>query len=167
MSDGLDRRSFLSRLWMWGVGLVAAAATWTAWDFLRPVASASGGPVRTVPPEDVPSDGVIEVPAMRGYLTEADGELVALWWRCPHLGCKVPWCEESGQFECPCHGSVFNRVGEYRRGPAPRGMDRFAVEVVDGVIVADTSEITPGAPPGDESIDEPPKGPECLEPSGE
>ena len=28
-------------------------------------------------------------------------------------------------FECPCHGSQYNRVGEKKGGPAPRGMDRF------------------------------------------
>ena len=75
----------------------------------------------------------------------------------------VPWCDSSGQFECPCHGSVFNRLGEYRRGPAPRGMDRLAVEVVDGVALVDVGTVTLGDPPSVESIDEPPKGPECLE----
>ena len=28
-------------------------------------------------------------------------------------------------FECPCHGSKYNRVGEKHGGPAPRGLDRF------------------------------------------
>jgi len=164
MSEDLERRTFLSRAWKWGLGIMAGAAAWTSWDFLQPVAGQAGGPMATVSPDVVPSETVLEIPSMRGYLTEAEGEIVPIWWKCPHLGCKVPWCESSGQFECPCHGSVFNRVGEYRRGPASRGMDKFQFEIVDGIIVPDTSKVIPGAPAGTpETIDEPPKGPECLE----
>ena len=54
---------------------------------------------------------------------------VALWQVCPHLGCKVPVCGSSQWFECPCHGSKYNRVGEKKSGPAPRGMDRFPVTI--------------------------------------
>lgn len=168
MSRLLGRREFLSRVWKWVIGAVAVAGAWTTWDVLQPSRAAGAGPVRTVTPEQVPDTGVLEVPEMRGYLTKVDGDVVALWWKCPHLGCKVPWCETSGQFECPCHGSVFNRVGEYRRGPAPRGMDRFAAVGLDqGAVVVDTDDVTLGDPPGPESIDEPPLGPECLHMTGE
>ena len=51
----------------------------------------------------------------------------ALYQKCPHLGCRVPNCDTSQWFECPCHGCQYNRVGEKKGGPAPRGMDRFAV----------------------------------------
>lgn len=163
----LGRREFLSRAWKWGAALAGVAAAWTSWDLLRPAGGGGpAGPVATVPPEAVPVDGVLEVKAVNGFLTRVDDEVVALWWRCPHLGCKVPWCETSGQFECPCHGSVFNRVGEYRRGPSPRGMDRYATNVVEGVIEVDTSVVIEGRPPGAESIVEPPRGPECLDPAG-
>ena len=37
--------------------------------------------------------------------------LVALYQRCVHLGCRVPWCQTSQWFECPCHGSKYSRVG--------------------------------------------------------
>ena len=55
--------------------------------------------------------------------------IVALYQKCPHLGCRVPQCVSSQWFECPCHGSQYNRVGEKKGGPAPRGMDHFAVTV--------------------------------------
>lgn len=167
MSAPLGRREFLSRAWKWVAGLVGVAGVWTTWDVLQPSRAAGAGPVRTVTAEQVPATGVLEVPEIRGYLTRVDGDVVALRWKCPHLGCKVPWCESSGQFECPCHGSVFNRVGEYRRGPAPRGMDRFAFQIDEGAIVVDTDAVTEGAPPGPETIDEPPSGPECLDTTGE
>ena len=51
--------------------------------------------------------------------------IVALYQKCPHLGCRVPECVTSQWFECPCHGSQYNQVGEKKGGPAPRGMDRF------------------------------------------
>ncbi len=160
--ESYGRRRFLSRVWRWTAGVVAAAGAWTTWDVLRPGRSASAGPVRTVSPEQVTQTGVLEISEMSGYLTRVDDEIVALWWRCPHLGCKVPWCESSSQFECPCHGSVFNRVGEYRRGPSPRGMDHYSTTTENGVIVVDTAAVSDGDPPGEESIDEPPTGPECL-----
>jgi Rieske Fe-S protein len=166
MSEDLERRKFLSRLWKGGIAIMVGAAAWTSWDFLQPVAGQAGGPVQTVAPDAIPTDSVIEVDPMRGYLTKAKGEVVPLYWKCPHLGCKVPWCESSGQFECPCHGSVFNRIGEYRRGPAPRGMDKYEFEVIEGVVVPDTSKIIRGAPAGTaETIDEPPRGPECIDPT--
>ncbi|MCL1693619.1 MAG: Rieske 2Fe-2S domain-containing protein [Actinomycetia bacterium] len=108
----MDCRRFLSRLWKWGVVALAGATVWTSWELLRPTGGQVSGPIATVPLDTIPSESVLEVPTIRGYLTEVDGTTVSLNWKCPHLGCKVPWCESSGQFECPCHGSVFNRAGE-------------------------------------------------------
>lgn len=79
------------------------------------------------------------------------GDLIALWRKCPHLGCQVPkLCEERSRFECLCHGSTFNILGEkLEKGPASRGMDRFAVEIEeDGSVVIDTREVIRGAPEG-------------------
>lgn len=160
----LKRRQFLTRMWQAGLGLVAAAGAWTSWDLLRPgEAKGFGGKVRAVAPEAVPEDSVIEVSAARSYLTKVDGEVIAISQKCTHLGCKVPFCDSSGQFECPCHGSVFNRVGEFRAGPAPRGMDRYPVEVgPDGLLYIDTGSLDEGTAPGSESIDEPARGPSCA-----
>ena len=73
--------------------------------------------------------------------TVADG-LVAVYQRCVHLGCRVPWCNTSQGFECPCHGSKYNMVGEYYAGPAPRNLDRFIVNVnSSGKFIIDTGSI--------------------------
>ena len=151
-------------MWQAGLGLVAAAGAWTSWDLLRPgEANGFGGKVRALAPDAVPDGAVIEIPAARSYLTRLDGEVVALSHKCTHLGCKVPFCDSSGQFECPCHGSIFNRVGEFRGGPAPRGMDRHPVEVgADGLLYIDTGTVEEGPSPGSESIDEPARGPSCA-----
>ena len=128
-SDGIDRRDFLSRGWKAGVLAIGAAGMWTTWDVLRPLpGSGLGGVIKTVAPTEVPGNTTVYVRNAQTYLTKIEDEVVALWQRCPHLGCRVAWCESAGEFECACHGSTFNRAGEVRSGPAPRGMDRFAVD---------------------------------------
>ena len=161
----LNRRTVLSRAWKGGAALIGVAGAWTAWDLLQPLPTQGfGGLVRAVSPDAVPDDDVIEVRAARAYLTRIDGDVIALSEKCTHLGCRVPWCESSKQFECPCHGSVFNRAGDYRAGPAPRGLDRYPVILdEDGLLYIDTGDLEEGPPAGsDEVIDEPPAGPSCA-----
>ena len=69
------------------------------------------------------------------------GGLTALFQRCVHLGCRVPWCDTSQGFECPCHGSKYNFVGEYQAGPAPRNLDRFEVFEANGRMIVKTGTI--------------------------
>jgi len=76
----------------------------------------------------------------------------ALYQRCPHLGCKPNPCLKNFWFECPCHGSRYDRLGIKAHGaqfgPAPRSMDRFSITVAaDGVLTIDTSKRTLGPLP--------------------
>jgi len=87
---------------------------------------------------------------------------VALYQRCVHLGCRVPWCETSQWFECPCHGSKYNRVGEKRGGPAPRGLDRFPLTVSGGQITVDTGTIVQGPPIGTDTTGQSAEGAPCV-----
>jgi cytochrome b6-f complex iron-sulfur subunit len=96
----------------------------------------------------------------------SDG-LMALYQKCVHLGCRVPFCQQSQWFECPCHGSKYNGAGEYRDGPAPRGLDRFAVRVQNNVVSVDTSAIETGPPRGTDTIQQEPEGPFCINIGGE
>jgi Rieske Fe-S protein len=71
---------------------------------------------------------------------------------CPHLGCRPNPCIEDFWFHCPCHQSRYDRLGikadGEQFGPAPRGMDRLAVEVdADGVLTIDRTQITLGPLP--------------------
>jgi cytochrome b6-f complex iron-sulfur subunit len=72
-----------------------------------------------------------------------------MYQRCPHLGCKPNFCTTNYWFECPCHGSRYDRLGTkiLELGPAPRGLDRFAHSIEGGVLVVDTSRITLGPLP--------------------
>ena len=84
------------------------------------------------------------------------GGLMALYWKCPHLGCSVPWNPGFngatvnfpgiiGWFRCPCHGSTYSRAGIRVFGPAPRPMDTMALTVNgDGSINVNTGQITSG-----------------------
>jgi len=162
MSDPIGRREFLTRGWKFGAGLVAAAGLWTTWDVLRALpGSGLGGVVKTIPDTEVSAEEAVYVRSAQTYLTRIEDEVVALWQRCPHLGCRVSWCESAGQFECPCHGSSFNRAGEVNDGPSPRGMDKFSATIEDGVVVVDTGTITEGAPSGTMTLDEPARGESC------
>jgi cytochrome b6-f complex iron-sulfur subunit len=89
--------------------------------------------------------------------------ILALYQKCVHLGCRVPSCATSKWFECPCHGSQYNQVGEKKGGPAPRGLDRFAVEISpDGVLTVNTGSIIQGPPIGTNTTGQEAQGPHCV-----
>jgi len=104
---------------------------------------------------------VVNVPAAKARVdgtgeefADPGDEILALYRKCPHLGCNVPQlCDRSMWFECLCHGSKYTVLGEKRAGPAPRGMDRFAHRVEDGVYIVDTSVRIDGPPIGTETFD--------------
>ena len=87
---------------------------------------------------------------------------VALYQKCVHLGCRVPFCDTSQWFECPCHGSKYNRVGEKRGGPAPRGLDRFPISVSGTSLSVDTGVIVQGPPIGTDTTGQSPEGAPCV-----
>jgi cytochrome b6-f complex iron-sulfur subunit len=125
-------------------------------------------PDGSIAPVFVPEARAYVVPAPDNLSEQFDGRdvatagLMALFQRCVHLGCRVPWCATSIGFECPCHGSKYNSVGEYFAGPAPRNLDRFVVEVRDGdrfIIRTGTIIETPRAPRQSVAY---PQGPSCI-----
>ena len=100
-----------------------------------------------------------KVPAV---LTGMEAGVVALYQKCPHLGCRVPECKSSQWFECPCHGSQYNRVGEKKAGPAPRGMDHFGVEISNGNVIVNTGTVFNGAAIGVNTTGQEAEGPHCI-----
>jgi len=188
---GVNRRQFLNRatvtLMSAGLGTFAAAGFVA---FLWPTAApVFGGKVNVGKLDDILASirsnaGFFYSSSARSYITQyppealpkakgvpnyqpllggmADG-IVAMYQKCPHLGCRVPQCTSSQWFECPCHGSQYNRVGEKKGGPAPRGMDHFAVTVgAAGDVVIDTSTVITGAPIGTNTTGQEAEGPHCI-----
>ena len=88
--------------------------------------------------------------------------VVALYQKCTHLGCKVPWCASSQWFECPCHAAMFSRVGEHKAGPAPYGLQMFPVSLRKGRIFINTASHSVGAPIGTNTTGQEVEGPHCV-----
>lgn len=90
------------------------------------------GSVLTVAASDVPTSGAQPFTYTPGkfYLVNLeDSGLIALYWKCTHLGCTVPWVPAENRFHCPCHGSIYFENGVKESGPAPRPLDYFPITV--------------------------------------
>lgn len=177
-STGLSRRQLLRRSLAAGLAIWAlegAAATvsllWPATaraakrirvgDVASLVARNPGIPFRDGFPvyvEDA-SAFVVLVDPTSGFRPGSDAtgtgagvNVIALSKICPHLGCRPNPCLEDWWMHCPCHQSRYDRLGIKAAGeaygPAPRGMDRFAVEVDEaGVLTINTGTVIRGPQP--------------------
>ncbi len=188
---GVTRRQFLNRgiVAMFGLGLAAFGAAVLAQLWPRPTegfgAKINVGRLPDIKDSIAAGDGFFYFPQGRMWLTEypenavakaqtsygfypqveqgLQAGVVALFQTCPHLGCRVPECATSQWFECPCHGSQYNQVGEKKGGPAPRGMDRFPMEVNSaGELLVDTGTVIQGPPIGVNTTGQEAEGPNCL-----
>lgn len=184
---GITRRQFFNRGILTGLGLGVGAFGAASLAFLWPSSSGGfGGKVNIGSQSDIDDVLATKIPyynagartyivaypnadvgrARKVYASNVVSGMeqgyVALYQKCPHLGCRVPFCPSSQWFECPCHGSKYNRVGEKRGGPAPRGMDRFPIEISGGGITVDTSAVVQGPPIGVDTTGQSPEGPPCV-----
>ena len=140
----VTRRDALRRLWRI-LGLVAlvevaAAVGLYLWP-RKPKAreGAYGGVVTAGPVDNFEAGTVTAFAKGQFYLVRLDdGGFLALSRRCTHLGCTVPWSEESKSFPCPCHASVFDMTGDVKSPPAPRPLDLLAITIDGGVVRVDT-----------------------------
>ncbi|MET0773776.1 MAG: Rieske 2Fe-2S domain-containing protein [Candidatus Limnocylindrales bacterium] len=175
---GLSRRQLIRRSIGAGVGLWLLEVTAGTIGFLWPnLSSGFGGEITLGDIDQVSGSPAVQGITLKdgapAYFSEArayiqlvdpslgfqDGDspdgsgettnVRTLYQRCPHLGCKPNFCESNFWFECPCHGSRYDRLGikVQELGPAPRGLDLFASNVVNGVLTVDTSRITLGPLP--------------------
>lgn len=185
---GVTRRQFFNRsiVAMFGLGLTGFGAACLAFIWPR-ISGGFGGKINVGSVAEVKArvrenDNFLYVPEGKMWVTEypegaldkaravysppelagMEAGLVALFQTCPHLGCRVPECPTSQWFECPCHGSRYNRVGEKRGGPAPRGMDHFAMSVDGGTFTVDTGLLIQGPPIGTNTTGQEAEGPSCL-----
>ena len=146
-----SRRNFIRASFWGGLGLISLAAVVSMLDFLYPRgiegfgSPVPGGNVTDFPRGGDPHHNIIG----QFYMVNLDaGEirpggsgggdgLLALWHRCPHLGCTVPWRAgfsfdgDQGWYRCPCHGSTYTKAGVRVFGPAPRSMDTMAIDIDD------------------------------------
>jgi cytochrome b6-f complex iron-sulfur subunit len=185
---GVNRRQFFNRSIAAAQGLVLGSFSLAIIGFLWPSLSGGfGGKVKAGDIKDILS-AISEkkepfyVPEARAYinpypeasvaaakkvysesiLPEMEAGIVVLYQKCVHLGCRVPWCKTSQWFECPCHGSKYNRVGEKKGGPAPRGLDRFPADVTGGQVTINTGIVVQGPSIGTNTTGQEAEGPNCV-----
>ncbi len=139
----LTRREFLGTgLALSTVALFGQAGA-ALLNFLRPRIEPGtfGGVVLAGQVDEFKPGTVSHVLAGRCYISRLeDGGFLALWQRCTHLGCTVPWREAEGIFNCPCHSSLFDTLGQVISGPAPRPLDLFPLSIIDGRLLVNTGE---------------------------
>jgi len=138
----VTRRQFLGLAWAASLAGLFLQAGWALLRFFqpRPSSGAFGGRVNAGDSAEFKVGTVRHILSGRFYISHLEGAgLLALYQRCTHLGCTVPWRQDEGIFHCPCHSSIFNTAGEVIGGPAPRPLDLFSIELTDGQVVVDTS----------------------------
>jgi len=187
---GVSRRQFFNRatITLMSAGIASfAAASFVA--FLWPSGtggfggSVAAGKLETIKAGIKQGGGFFYVPEAKSWITAYPAEsipaakliyadsllpameqgIVVLSQKCPHLGCRVPECKTSQWFECQCHGSQYNRVGEKKGGPAPRGMDRHPADVSPtGDVTINTGVKVAGPAIGVNTTGQEAEGPHCT-----
>lgn len=141
-TNPLPRRDFLKITWMALGGLAALEMGAITLAYMQPRLAEGefGGQINAGKVDDFPPGSVTHIPNGRFYLARlADGGFLALYQRCTHLGCNVPWEQTQNAFICPCHNSQFTVEGDVLNPPAPRPLDLFSVSIQDGQVMVDTS----------------------------
>jgi cytochrome b6-f complex iron-sulfur subunit len=148
----VSRREFLNLAWLASLGFLLVDLGGVTFFFALPRFGEGefGGTFTIGSPESLPEAGSPPVnnPEGKFWLTRPEEGVLALYKVCTHLGCLYAWLAEEDKFRCPCHGSQFQYDGSYIQGPAPRSLDRFVVQVIDGEsgeVLAETDPETGGA----------------------
>lgn len=143
MSDQpVNRRDFIKLGWLALGGVVALELGGITLAYMQPRIAAGefGSLITAGKVDDFPSGSVTHITNGRFYLSRLpDGGFLALYQRCTHLGCNVPWDQAAGKFICPCHSSQFDAQGSVLNAPAPRPLDLFQVTIENGEVKVDTS----------------------------
>ena len=123
----VSRRGFFQLTLGWLAGTFAVGATAAAAvRFLVPnVLYEPSQRFKVGRPEDYADGSVTFLEDERVFLVRKGNTFRCLSAVCTHLGCTVN--RTSQGYHCPCHGSVFSNEGQVLGGPAPRGLEWFAV----------------------------------------
>jgi cytochrome b6-f complex iron-sulfur subunit len=142
--DGITRRQMLRSSMFATIGAFFGTMAGGGGAMFWPIKLTGFGAPVPVPKKlnEIKVGDVVTVRGGKYYLTRTDDGLMALYWKCVHLGCTVPWNDAQKKFMCPCHGSVYNISGQNVAGPAPRPLDYMEMEVqADGTILVNTGKI--------------------------
>ena len=138
------RRDFLKLAWAVFGGLALGDSAGVVIAYLQPRLTEGefGSIINAGLVDDFPPNSVTHISNGRFYVVRlGDGGFMAVYHRCTHLGCTVPWDQTSQKFICPCHNSQFDREGIVENPPAPRPLDLFAVSLENGEVKVDTGNL--------------------------
>ncbi len=138
-----SRRDFLKFSWGALAGLVVLETGGITLGYMQPRLEAGefGSLITAGKVDDFPPGSVTHISNGRFYLSRlTDGGFLAVYQRCTHLGCNVPWDQTANAFVCPCHNSQFTPDGMVLNPPAPRPLDLFSVTIENGEVTVDTSK---------------------------
>ena len=137
----VNRRDMLKVVWtgLGAVALMEMGMVSVAYTQPRIVEGEFGSVIEVGVVDDYPPGSVTHISNGRFYLSRLeDGGFLAIYQRCTHLGCNVPWGQTQENFVCPCHNSQFTPNGDVMNPPAPRPLDLFPIEIKEGIIKVDT-----------------------------
>lgn len=146
-AESMTKRSFLKYLLLSLTGIATAMMTWGIAKF---VTVGIGKERRREFPErilqNLQPDVPVHVRDAGAWLmkTKTNEQIIAFDDRCTHLGCRQKWNAQTRTYECPCHGSIFDRDGNVLHGPASRPMPRLYLRPASKGIVR-LSESPPAA----------------------
>ncbi len=90
-------------------------------------------------PSDFQVNTYKTVPQRNVFVLRDEQGFRALSAICTHLGCIVS--EVAWGFQCPCHGSKFNKHGDVIGGPAPKALEWLKVSMSpDGQLTVDAGK---------------------------
>jgi cytochrome b6-f complex iron-sulfur subunit len=107
-----------------GVGAVGLAAVITE---ILPPQTESFSRIKIGHIDDYPLNEFSFIPEKKIYLFRSRSHIRVLSGVCTHLGCIIKNTEQG--FNCPCHGSHFDKTGKACSGPASRSLDRLKADV--------------------------------------
>lgn len=155
----LNRREFLNFAWLASLGFLTVSFAGVTFLFALPIFKEGefGGVVTIGSTSDLPAvdEPPDNYPKTKFWLSNTPAGVMALYKVCTHLGCLYNWRDQENKFACPCHGSQFEKDGNYIQGPAPRSLDRFVVQAVDastGEIIAESTGGEPLPVPEDANL---------------
>ena len=141
--EGISRRCFLAAGWS-SLGLIMAGSAAASIRFFLPnVLFEPPTSFRIGKPEDYAEGSVNFFPERNIFVIKKEnGIFQAISAVCTHLRCIVKWSETNKNFECPCHGSIFDGKGMIIAGPAPTPLDWYEISIgEDGKLFIDTMKV--------------------------
>ncbi len=142
VSKNVSRRDFLS-ISLKALGGLAAMELGAAGILFLRSRSLEGefGGIMTIGKiESFTPGSVMEVEDGNFYLICTDDNgFLAVYRRCPHLGCTVNWMDNEEKFLCPCHSATFTKTGDFNNKLIARALDYFPVFFEKGMVKVDTA----------------------------